>query len=98
MRSDGTCVRCGSSLEGPNCDHCGRPLLTEDIDYLNKIEELAQALIMQAYETGILLSVTSEEDDNKTAFDFTLIEMARSIKRYHYPNDGWFETVVGVAV
>lgn len=70
------------------CETCGRPLVLDNIAYLNDIEELAQVLIHHAYNDNVLTSLSDEDDTKRVPFDLALVRLARTLKHYHYENDG----------
>lgn len=88
MQAAKCCVNCGSLVCTEKCETCGRPLVLDNIAYLNDIEELGQTLILHAFQDNVLVSLSDESDMDRTPFDLALVRLARKLKHYHYENDG----------
>ncbi len=82
------CRNCGSdSFTGMKCDRCHRPL-HEDVDYLERVEELAGEVVAAAYDEYDELRSTP-----RTPLQDAIVRLADSLRSYHYEGDGCVDAI-----
>jgi uncharacterized OB-fold protein len=79
------CRNCGSvRFTAMRCDRCGRPL-HEDVEYLERVEEAAGEVVSAAYDEYDELRA---EPGTRTPLQQAIVELADSLRYYHYEGDG----------
>ena len=82
------CPNCGwGSFTGMKCDRCGRPM-HEDVDYLERVEELAGEAVEAAYDEYDELRSTP-----RTPLQEAIVRLADSLRSYHYEGDGCVDAI-----
>ena len=77
------CRACGGdAFTDSKCDRCGRPL-HEDVDYLERVEELAGEVVAVAHDEYGRLRATPAGPLQEA-----IVRLADELRSYHYDGDG----------